>query len=262
LNRTDKEGGKHSAMPARTDAAVSRREQWLAQFVFAVGRLTSGPSGRGRARGILRIFYLAERVAAWRRGLRPARPAGMLGLHPARPSGMLRYEIAPLPARAFPLPGQPAVRHGERVVILHFDSRTFLAQAMAVPSAQARTWQLNRIAIRDLRALAAMARDGAFPEDVRAAWGETIIYKDLARWGFATRPAPYTWRSAFIRLFQLGLVSIYSRDGLAYRDETYQRLRLGEVWIGLDQLQRRYLGRQRTDAAHAAQAPHEDAAWA
>jgi hypothetical protein len=238
-------------VPARVDAAVSRREQWLAQFVFAVGRLTSDPSGRGRARGILRIFSLAERVAAWRRGLRPMRPGGML-----------RYEIAPLPGRAFPLSGQPAVRHGERVVILHFDSRTFLAQALAVPGTQTRTWRLNRMAIEDLRALAAMARDGAFPHDVRAAWGETIIYKDMARWGFATRPARYTWRSAFIRLFQLGLVSIYSHDRLAHRDKTYQRLRLGEVWIGLDELQRRYLGRQRTDAAPTAQAPPEDAARA
>ena len=219
-------------MPARSDAAVSRLEQWLTRFVFAVGRLTSGPSGRGRARGILRLFSLAERVAAWRHGLRPVR----LG-------GMLRYEIAPLPGCAFPLPGQPAVRHGERVLILHFDSRTFLAQARAVPGTQTRTWQLSRIAIADLRALAAMARDGAFPQDVRAAWGETILYKDMARWGFTTRPAPYTWRSAFIRLFQLGLVSIYSRDGSAHRDETYQRLRLGEVWIELDELQRRYLGR-------------------
>jgi hypothetical protein len=236
-------------MPSRSDAAVSRWEQGLTRFVFAVGRLTWGPSGRGRARGILRIFYLAERMAAWRRGLRPVRPGGML-----------RYEIGPLPGRALPLPGQPAVRHGERVAILHFDSRTFLAQAMAVPGTQARTWRLSRIAIEDLRALAAMARDGAFPEDVRAAWGETIIYKDMVRWGFATRPAPYTWRSAFIRLFQLGLVSIYSRDGLAHRDEAYQRLRLGEVWIGLDELQRRYPGGQRTDSAHAAQAPHEDGA--
>jgi hypothetical protein len=219
-------------MPARSDAAVSRWEQWLTLFVFAVGRLASGPSGRGRARGILRIFYLAERVAAWRRGLRPVRPGGML-----------RYEIGPLPGRALPLPGQPAVRHGERVLILHFDSRTFLAQGMAVPCAQARTWQLSRIAMTDLSALAAMARDGAFPDEVRAAWGETITYRTIARFGFATRPAPYTWRSAFIRLFQLGLVSIYSRDGLAHSDETYQRLRLGEVWIGLDQLQRRYLGR-------------------
>jgi hypothetical protein len=218
-------------VPARVDAAVSRREQWLAGFVFAVGRLTSGPSGRGRARGILRIWSLAERVAAWRRALRPVRPGGML-----------RYEIAPLPGRAFPLSGQPAVRHGERVVILHFDSRIFLAQAMAVPGTQTRTWRLSRIAIEDLRTLAAMAQDGAFPEDVRAAWGETIMYRSMARFGFATRPAPYTWRSAFLRLFQLGLVSIYSRDGSAYRDETYQRLRLGDVWIGLDDLQRRYLG--------------------
>jgi hypothetical protein len=155
---------------------------------------------------------------------------------------MLRYEIAPLPGRALPLSGQPAVRHGERVVILHFDSRTFLTQAVAVPGAQARTWRLSRIAMTDLRALAVMARDGAFAEDVRAAWGETIMYRSMARFGFATRPAPYTWRSAFLRLFQLGLVSIYSRDALAHRDETYQRLRLGEVWIGLDELQRRYLG--------------------
>jgi hypothetical protein len=238
-------------VPARVDAAVRRREQWLAQFVFAVGRLASRPSGRGRARGILRIFSLAERAAAWRRGLRPMRPGGML-----------RYEIAPLPGRAFPLCGQPAVRHGERVVILHFDSRTFLSQAMAVPGTQTRTWRLSRIAIEDLRALAAMARDGAFPQDVRAAWGETIMYRTMARFGFATCPAPYTWRSAFLRLFQLGLVSIYSRDELAHRDKTYQRLRLGEVWIGLDLLQRRYLGRQLTDAAPAAQAPPEDAARA
>ena len=121
---------------------------------------------------------------------------------------------------------------------------------------------MNRASPCSRRLTAASTRAGAFPEDVRAAWGETIMYRTMARFGFATRPAPYTWRSAFIRLFQLGLVSIYSRDGLAYRDETYQRLRLGEVWIGLDQLQRSYLGRQRTDAAHAAQAPHEDAARA
>ena len=238
-------------MPARSDAAVSRREQWLTRLVFAVGRLAWGPSGGGRARGILRIFSLAERVAAWRRGLCPVRPGGML-----------RYEIAPLPGRAFPLPGRPAIRHGERVLILHFDSRTFLAQAKAVPGTQTRTWRLSRIAIEDLRALAAMARDGAFPQDMRAAWGETITYRTIARFGFVTRPAPYTWRSAFIRLFQLGLVSIYSRDGSAHRDETYQRLRLGEAWIGLDELQRRYLGGHRTDSAHAAQAPPEDAARA
>ena len=81
------------------------------------------------------------------------------------------------------------------------------------------------------------------PGDVRAAWAETIRFRSMARFGFTTRPAPYSWRSAFIRVFQLGLLWIYSRDESAHLDESHRRLRLGENWIGLDELQRRYLGR-------------------
>jgi hypothetical protein len=110
-----------------------------------------------------------------------------------------------------------------------------------------------------------MARDGALPDDVRAAWAETIRYRSMARFGFTTRPAPYSWRSAFIRVFQLGLLWIYSRDESAQLDESHRRLRLGENWIGLDALQRRYLGGQADRAAapiaaHAAHTPGEDAA--
>jgi hypothetical protein len=218
-------------MSGRSGTAVSRREQWLERLVFAVGRLALGPSGRGRARGILRIFQLAERVDDHRRRVRPLRPGGMLG-----------YEIGPLPGRALPLPGQPAVRHGERVVIIHFDNRTILAHAATVASTEELAWKMSRIAIKDLTALAALARDGALPSDVRAAWAETIRYRSMARFGFTTRPAPYSWRSAFLRIFQLGLLAIYSPDGLAHLDESRRRLRLGENWIGLDLLQRRYLG--------------------
>src|SRR4051794_20648057 len=113
-------------MSGRSGTAVSHREQWLERLVFAVSRLALRPSGRGRARGILRIFYLVERLDDHRRRVRPLRPGGMLG-----------YEIGPLPGRAFPLPGQPAVRHGERVVIIHFDNRTILGHATAAPGTQA-----------------------------------------------------------------------------------------------------------------------------
>jgi hypothetical protein len=241
-------------MPSRSGAAVSRREQWLERFVFAVARLALGPSGHGRARGILRIFHLAERLEDHRRWVRPLRPGGMLG-----------YEIGPLPGRGFPLPGQPDVRHGERVVIIHFDNRTILSHAATVASTEELAWKMSRIAIKDLTALAVMARDGALPDDVRAAWAETIRYRSMARFGFTTRPAPYSWRSAFIRVFQLGLLWIYSRDESAQLDESHRRLRLGENWIGLDALQRRYLGGQADRAAapiaaHAAHTPGEDAA--
>src|SRR5437016_97641 len=124
-------------MPARSGAAVSRREKWLDRFVFAVGRLALGPSGRGRARGILRIFYLVERLDDRHRRVRPLRPGGMLG-----------YEIGPLPGRAFPLPGQPDVRHGERVVLIHFDNRTILAHAATVASTEELAWKMSRIAIK------------------------------------------------------------------------------------------------------------------
>jgi hypothetical protein len=217
-------------MPSRSGTAVSRREQWLERVVFAVGRLSLRPSGHGQARGMLRIFQLVERIEAWHRRVRPLRRGAMLG-----------YEVAPLPGRAFPLRGQPDVRPGERVVIIHFDNRMILAHAATVASTEELTWKLSRIAIDDLTVLAAMARDGALPGDVRAAWAETIRYRSMARFGFATRPAPYSWRSAFIRVFQLGLLWIYSRDEAASLDESRRRLRLGENWVGLDELQRRYL---------------------
>src|SRR5439155_14464134 len=107
----------------------------------------------------------------------------------------LGYEIGRLAGRDFRLPAQREGRHGERVVLIHFDNRTILAHAATVASTEELAWKMSSIAIKDLTALAVMARDGALPGDVRAAWAETIRFRSMARFGFTTRPALYSWRS-------------------------------------------------------------------
>lgn len=217
-------------MPARSRPPVSRWEQWLDRAVFRFSRLARRPSGLGQAYGLLRVFRLVELILD-----------RQLGIRSIRPGGVLRYEVAPLYGRSFPLPGEPPVRHGERVIILHWDNRAVAAMSAATPSTYNLTWRLARTAIQDMRALARMAESGAFPPDVRAVWAETIVYTSLARLGFATRPAPRTFRTPFARLFQLSMLAIYGREGLQRIVEgRVDNLQLGEAWMGLARLRHTY----------------------
>jgi hypothetical protein len=209
----------------RAKARVGPWEQCFDRLVLALGHSAFGPSGRGRPRGILHVFRLVERLLA--RGH---------DFHPLRPGGIVRYEIAPLPARALRLGGGVVVAPGELVVMLHFDNQAIAA--LSAPGTQALTWQMVRAARLDLRALAALSQRGALPSAVRAVWAETLFYQSLARYGFATRPARRGVRAPFARLFMLTLLAIYGRDGVAGVDPS--QLPLGEAWTGLNELRRRF----------------------
>jgi hypothetical protein len=211
---------------------ISAWERHFVRLILALGHSVEDANGRRYPRGILRIFHLVELV------LERLHP-----MHHVRPGGILRYEIIRLPERALPLPGQPQIKHGERVIGLHFDSRAIAALNAVTPTTQAMTWRLAREAVKDLRALAELTRVGAFPSDIRAVWAESVLYRAFARYGFITRPAPRSLRTPFARLFLLTLMAMYGRTTPNRLGDEYQlHLELGEAWMGLDELERRFAG--------------------
>src|SRR5689334_4658812 len=122
------------ARPSRAGARLremaGRLEHIFDRAVLALGRSLGGPAGNGRARGVLHVFLLAQRLTE--RGHH---------LHQVRPDGVVLYEIARLPSKPLPLTHQPAVRRGERVVVLHFDNGALARMAAAAPSRQSVPWQ-------------------------------------------------------------------------------------------------------------------------
>ena len=207
-------------------APIGPWEQRLDRLVLALGRSPLGPAGHGRPRGLLHIFRLVERLLE----------RGHI-YHRLHDGGIVRYEIAPLPARPLRLRDGTIVPRGERVVILHFENRV-LAALDGAGGTQALAWQLVRAGRDDMRVLATLARRGALPPEVRAVWTETLFYLAPARYGFATRPARPGLRTVGARLFLLAILAIYGRDGTAGVDPA--QLPLGEAWIALEELQRRF----------------------
>jgi len=204
-------------------------ERTLVRGVLSLGRSPWGVAGYGRARGVLHVFLLGERIMQRRHSLRVLSP-----------DGFIRYEIAPLPRGCLPLPARPPVYPGERVIIFHFDNKAMVGVVSSVPGGADPSGRLLNVARAELTVLAALARDGALPADVRAAWGETVLAAGMTRLGFVTRRAPATVRTAFVRLFLLGLIAIYG-DGRPLRQtRRLSHMYLGEIWMGLDDLQRRY----------------------
>ncbi len=221
-----------------------RWETWLDNIVFAIGRLELQRSGYGHARGLMRVFWLVERVLA-----------RLANLQQVRPDAVMRYQIATLHTDDLPLSDGRWVRRGQRVMVLHWNNGTIARSAASLPDTHAMTWYLIRTSIRDFRDAAALVQEGKIPADVQAVWAETIIYKALPRLGFSIRPAPRTLRTPFARLFQLTMVAIYGRDGLARLEGAHQRhLELGEAWMGMDEFLRRYGSRPEKGGAGQAKA--------
>jgi len=199
------------------------------RLALGLGRSPWGESGFGRARGLMHAFRLAERI------LEHQHPPQSL-----RDGGIVRYEVLKLPGRALPLRGQPPVLRGDAVVGVHFDNRVLASLDAAEPNLHVLTWRLTRLGAEDLSVLAELARAGALPAETRAIWGETLLYRALRRLGFETRPTPRTFRTPFARLFFLGILKIYGRPGKLVDSRLLAHLQLGEAWMSLDELQRRY----------------------
>jgi hypothetical protein len=209
--------------------AIAPWERALVRLVLALGRSPWGVSGNGRARGVLHIFRLEEWLAE--RGHRILPLSG----------GLLRYEVGPLPRGSLPLPGGEVVKQGDPVVILHFVNHAVGLLPMKADNRGQVAWQLYRGTEEAFTDLARLAEAHLLPAGVRVVWAETLVYTTLKRMGFSTRPSPRTIRTPFARLYFLGLVGIYSLGGVEQlKTMRLDHIKLGEAWISLDELQRRF----------------------
>lgn len=185
-------------------------------------RLCAG-SQAGRARGPLRVWPLWERLARriWLTSPVPAAPHGIFALH------LTHYRGAP-----FPLPDGTVVRGGDPVAELHINS------AVVTPLAIPRVWGVLPAARKDLSALAAYA---ILSTDLKAFYAVTLLAAGASRLGFTRRERPVTLRAHLERFFLMGLLALYSPDGLARlsRGKTHNSYP-EEVWISRDELIRRY----------------------
>lgn len=201
----------------------------LALLLLALGGAARQPDGSVRAWGVLKILQVAERLA--QRGHEK---------RPLRAGGLLRYEIGPLPAGPLALDGERPLQKGEPVVILHLDNQSIGAHTRDFEDVRTMTFQGLGLAREDLTALARLARGGRLPTGVRAVWAETVIYRLLARCGFRVREAPHTLRTPFARFYMVGLAALYAGGGRQRIGARARLPRLGEAWISLAELQRRF----------------------
>jgi hypothetical protein len=204
------------------DAVMRRADRSVAR----AWRFASG-TGSGRPRGFLRFWRLYERLS-----LRVLRPRPI----PGAPTGIFLVRFTRSHTRPIELPDGTRVARGDLVAELHLRNAV-------VPQLASRdgAFALLRGMAGDLGALAAWSRDPAFPAQVRALYGVTLLGRAATRLGFTTRERPRTIMAWFDRLFMTGLLALYSPDGLARlrRGTTYGSYPL-EVWMSRDELAGRY----------------------
>jgi hypothetical protein len=207
-------------------------ERALVRLVLVTLTRRSAP-GHGEARGILRLFQAIEHLFDRRNRVTS------LG-----PGSLVRYELSPLPARDLPLDNGQTVPHGEQVLILHFDNHVIASLLQAAPSRSNVPWEMFKLARHDLVKLAALTQNGTIPSKVRVMWGESVVYPALPRVGFKTRLGNRRIRDGFERLYMLGLLAIYGEDTLERLEQgRLDNLRIGEAWMTIEELRRRYLPR-------------------
>ncbi|HKB47596.1 MAG TPA: MFS transporter, partial [Ktedonobacterales bacterium] len=141
----------------------------------------------GHARGFLRFWPVWERVT--------------LLVHPTHPiphatANVLRTQLTRWHGRAITLPDGTHVAKGDLVVELHVNNRAFGELVL-----YASNWRLLPLIADDLRALADAMRTPAFPREVRAVYGFTLLSRAAPRLGFTVRSRPHTLRAWLDRVF-------------------------------------------------------------
>ncbi len=181
----------------------------------------------GHARGFLRFWPVWERVT--------------LLVHPTYPipratANVLRTQLTRWHGRTITLPDGTHVAKGDLVVELHVNNRALGEFVM-----HASDWRLLPLIAEDLRALAGAMRTPAFPREVRAVYGFTLLSRAAPRLGFTVRSRPHTLRAWLDRVFLMGLLPLYNPRGLdRLQQGTIYASYPEEVWMSCDELLRRY----------------------
>lgn len=188
-------------------------------------RLCAG-SRAGDARGPLRVWPLWERLARriWLTSPIPGAPHSIFALHLTHYRGV-----------SFPLPDGTIIRDGDRVAELHINSA--VVTRLAVPHAM----QILPAAREDLRALVAYLTQSTDLADVKAVYAVTLLAAGGRRLGFTRRTRPVNLRTRLDRFFLIGLLALYSPQGLARLTRGQARDAYPEeIWISRDELIQRY----------------------
>lgn len=181
----------------------------------------------GQARGFLRFWPIWEHITLL---IHPVMPI------PGATANLFRIQWRRYAGAPIDLPDGTHVVPGDRIGEIHMNNHTIARVAAQVPS-----WQLMRLLRSDMRALARWATDPAFPADVRAFYGFTLLGSGAARLGFTLRSRRITLRTRLDRFFMMGLLALYNPSGRARLSEgTTYRTYPVEVWISRDELLRRY----------------------
>lgn len=186
-----------------------------------------GRTRTGSPSGLLRVWPLWERTARtiWPTIDVPNSPHGVLAIHFTRHHGP-----------TIVLNDGVEVRKGDPVAELHFNNPPLIS---ALGNGK---WAVLTLLRHELHSLSLWMTQPSFPIDVRAVFGTTMLWRGAARLGFTIPPRPVTAQQRLDRLFLVGLMALYSSEGVARLDMGKTRSDYPQqCWLSREELLRRYL---------------------
>jgi hypothetical protein len=219
-----KGGGRQMARAPQQTSGTSRQRQ---RRRVRPGWRLAAKTRAGHARGFLLFWPFWEFVTML------VHPQHRI---PTAPFDLLRVQFTRFQGSPISLPDGTRIQSGDRIVELHIHNST-----LASAAGQATGWQLLRMLMGDLDALAEWSRSGDFPADIRAFYGYTLLSRGASRLGFTLRTRPSSFRTWLDGFFLTGLLVLYNPRG---RGRLTQGTTYGsepvEVWMSRTELERRY----------------------
>ena len=216
---TGPEADSNKQTPRETRGARLRR-----RLTPGSGWLLGAGTGGGKARGILRVWQLFDRVLVHFTPMIPI---------PGAVDNVFKLQYLQYHGHPVTLPDGTHVGRGDSICWLHMNN-SLLAHMDGQLS-------LLRAFRGDLQALARYVQRPEFPADVKAFYGYTLLSGAAPRLGFTVRPQRITIKTRLDRIFLQGLLAVYTPSGLnrLRRGSTYSRYPQ-EVWMSRAELLRRY----------------------